>query len=119
MAPGTFLAVAEELLRYTVPPDAAATTTRVLALAGSQEQELILRSLPVVAAAFPRDQARVAPGVGHAWNGQSPELFAAAVRATVDGAPPPPGLLDLARPDAPDAPDDSAALEATDPAEAN
>ena len=32
---------------------------------------------------------------------------------------PPPGLLDLARPDAPDAPDDSAALEATDPAEAN
>ena len=32
---------------------------------------------------------------------------------------PPPGLLDLARPDAPDAPDDSAALEVTDAAEAN
>ena len=32
---------------------------------------------------------------------------------------PPPGLLDLARPDAPGEPDDSAALETTDPAEAN
>lgn len=94
MAPGTFLAVGEELLRYTVPSGAAASTTRVLAMAGSQEQVLIRRSLPLVAAAFPRGQARVAPGVGHAWNGQSPELFAAAVRALVDGAPLPPGLLE-------------------------
>lgn len=93
MAPGTFLAVGEELMGYRVPEGAARSTTRVLALAGSQEQPLILRSLAPVADAFPRGQARVAPGVGHAWNGQSPELFAAAVRAHIAGDPPPVGLL--------------------------
>ncbi|GAA2723303.1 alpha/beta fold hydrolase [Cellulomonas aerilata] len=93
MAPGTFLAVGEDLLTYTVPAVAATSTTRVLAMAGSQEQVLIRRSLPVVATAFPQGEARIAPGVGHAWNGQSPELFAAAVRATVNGAAPPPALL--------------------------
>jgi hypothetical protein len=93
MAPGTFLSVGEELMSYRVPEGAGSSTTRVLALAGSKEQELIRRSLPLLAGAFPHGQARVAPGVGHAWNGQSPELFAAAVRANVSGGTEIPGLL--------------------------
>lgn len=88
MAPGTFLSVGEELMTYRIPDDAARSTTRVLALAGSKEQPLILRSLGRIAEAFPQAEARVAPGGGHAWNGQHPELFAAAVEANIAGGAP-------------------------------
>lgn len=95
MAPGTFLTVGEELMTYTVPARAATSSTRVLALAGSQEQPLIRGSLSVISAAFPHAAARIAPDVGHAWNGQAPELFAAAVRAQITGTALPEGLLPL------------------------
>jgi pimeloyl-ACP methyl ester carboxylesterase len=90
-APGTFLAVGGELMDDTLPPAAGASTSRVLALAGGLEQSLILQSLARITA-IPHGQARTAPGVGHAWNGQEPELFAAGVRAQVSGAPLPDGL---------------------------
>ncbi len=93
MAPGTFLTVGEELTTYTVPARAATSGTRVLALAGSQEQPLIRGSLGVISAAFPHAAARIAPDVGHAWNGRAPELFAAAVRAQITGTALPEGLL--------------------------
>jgi pimeloyl-ACP methyl ester carboxylesterase len=92
MARGTFLAVGSELLEYALPSAAAVSSSRVLALAGGAEPPLILQSLPWIAAAFPLGAARVAPGVGHAWNGQAPELFAATVRAHVAGAALPEGL---------------------------
>lgn len=87
MSKGTFLAVGRELLTYTVPDGATASPSRVLALAGSTEQALILRSLPVIAGAFPHGRARVVPGAGHAWNGEQPDLFTATVRAHVNGDP--------------------------------
>jgi hypothetical protein len=58
----------------------------VLALAGEREQGLVVRSLGVVAGAFPQGEARIVPGVGHAWNGEDPDLFADVVRAQVAGA---------------------------------
>jgi pimeloyl-ACP methyl ester carboxylesterase len=92
MARGTFLAVGRELMEYSLPSGAAQSKSRVLVLCGGAEQPLIVRSLPRIAAAFPSGTARVAPGVGHAWSHQAPELFAAAVRAHVAGAPLPEGL---------------------------
>lgn len=85
MARGTFSAVGGELMDYSLPVTAGSSSSCVLAVAGGDEQPLILQSLPHIAAAFPRGTARVAPGVGHAWNGQAPELFAATVRAQVTG----------------------------------
>lgn len=85
MAPGTFLRVGEELLHYRGPAGAPGSPSRVLAVAGEQEQDLIVRSLTELAGAFPRGQARIAPGVGHAWNAAAPDLFAATVRAQVAG----------------------------------
>ncbi|NEM08002.1 alpha/beta fold hydrolase [Geodermatophilus normandii] len=85
MAPGTFTRVGAELVDYRVPEAAAVSDCRVLAVAGDREQELVRRSLPVVSAAFPRGEARVVPGVGHAWNGEQPALFADVVRAHVAG----------------------------------
>lgn len=96
MARGTFLAVGNELMEYCIASTADASTSRVLALAGREEQSLIVQSLPRIAAAFPNGAARIAPGVGHAWNGQAPELFAATVRAQIAGATLPEDLSPLA-----------------------
>jgi len=93
MSRGTFLRVGDELLTFRVPERAADSPCRVLAVAGAREQPLILRSLPVIAAGFRRGTARVAPGVGHGWSGEAPELFAEMVRATVHGTQLPTGLL--------------------------
>lgn len=92
MAQGTFLAVGAELMKYSVPATADRSSSRVLALAGCDEQPLILQSLPRIAAAFPHGVARMAPGGGHTWNGQAPELFAASVRSEVTSGPLPAGL---------------------------
>ena len=92
MAPGTFTRVGADLMDYRVPEAAATSSCRVLAVAGGREQELIRLSLAVVSAAFPRGGARVVPGVGHAWNGEQPALFAEVVRAHVTGTELPPAL---------------------------
>jgi pimeloyl-ACP methyl ester carboxylesterase len=83
MRPGTFRRVGSELMTFGVPPAAATSACRLLAVAGETEHELILRSLPKLADGFARGTARTAPGVGHAWVGQAPELFSAMVRAHV------------------------------------
>jgi pimeloyl-ACP methyl ester carboxylesterase len=92
MARGTIVAVGAELMEYSPPVAAAVSRSRVLAVAGGNEQALIVQSLPRIAAAFPLGAAWVANGLGHAWNGQAPELFAAMVRAHVAGGPLPDGL---------------------------
>ena len=96
MAPGTFLSVGGELMDYAVPAAAGRSTSRVLAVAGGQEQSLILQSLPRIAEAFVHGRACIAPGVGHAWNAQAPELFAAMVRAQVSDSALPAGLSPVA-----------------------
>ncbi|MET7336075.1 hypothetical protein [Nonomuraea sp. NPDC005650] len=54
-------------------------------MAGENEHDLTRRSLAAIATTFPRGRARLAPGVGHAWNGERPELFTAMIRAVVMG----------------------------------
>ena len=83
MRPGTFRRVGAELMTFGIPATAAASPCRLLAVAGADEHELILRSLPKLADGFARGAARTAPGVGHAWVGQALDLFAAMVRAHV------------------------------------
>jgi pimeloyl-ACP methyl ester carboxylesterase len=92
MRPGTFRRVGAELMTFGVPAAAATSPCRLLAVAGENEHELILRSLPKLADGFPRGTARTAPGVGHAWVGQAPELFSAMVRAHVADVALPGGL---------------------------
>ena len=96
MAPGTFLRVGAELMDHRLPEGARTSPSRVLAVAGEKEQELIRRSLPVIAAAFPEAHARLVPGVGHAWNGEEPALFADVVRAHVADHPLPEALVPVA-----------------------
>jgi pimeloyl-ACP methyl ester carboxylesterase len=83
MAPGTFRRVGAELMTFGIPTTAGTSPCRVLAVAGENENELILRSLPELAKGFDRGTARTAPKVGHAWVGEAPDLFAAMVLAHV------------------------------------
>jgi pimeloyl-ACP methyl ester carboxylesterase len=87
VAPGTHRRLGAELMRYRLPSAAAVSPSRVLAVAGGREHALILRSLAPIAAAFPRGEARVVPGLGHGWVGQDPQLFAAVVDAHIAAAP--------------------------------
>ena len=89
VAPGTHPRLGAELLEYRLPGVAAASPSRVLAVAGGREHALILRSLAPIAAAFACGAARIAPGLGHAWVAQDSRLFADMIYAHVTGAAPP------------------------------
>jgi hypothetical protein len=78
---------------YRVTQQARSSSSRLLAVAGEKEQALILRSLPELAAPFPRGQHRIVPAVGHAWNGEAPELFARVVTTHIGGKPLPDELV--------------------------
>lgn len=95
MAPGTFRRVGAELLGFRVPDGAASSSSRLLAVAGAEEHELIRRSVPLLADAFPQGSGRLVPGRGHAWVGEDPALFAQVLSTHVAGGRLP-DLLDRA-----------------------
>ncbi|WP_197093488.1 alpha/beta fold hydrolase [Nonomuraea sp. SBT364] len=80
-----FRLVNDEALRFRLPAQAAGSPCPVLAVAGENEHDLTRRSLADIAATFPRGEAYLAPGVGHAWNGEKPGLFTDMIRAWVTG----------------------------------
>jgi pimeloyl-ACP methyl ester carboxylesterase len=90
----TFIKVNDEAVKFRIPTGAEHSACSVLAVAGENEHDLVRRSLVQIALAFPEGQGRLVPGVGHAWNGQKPELFSAMVRSRVTGGPLPPELKD-------------------------
>jgi hypothetical protein len=92
MTSQAFRRVNSEAVDFRIADGARSSTCSVLAVAGALEHELITRSLPTIAAAFPAGKARIVAGVGHGWNGEKPDLFAAMVRARVLGSLLPPGL---------------------------
>ncbi|MGN9784632.1 alpha/beta fold hydrolase [Nonomuraea sp. ZG12] len=87
-----FRRVNEEALAFRLPSEAGTSRCPVLAVAGGNEHDLTKRSLPELAAGFPEGEARLVPGVGHAWNGENPDLFTAMIMARVMGTPLPAGL---------------------------
>jgi hypothetical protein len=65
-----------------------------LAVAGENGHDLTKRSQSVIATStFPNAQACLAPGVGHASNGENAELFSAVIRSRVTGASLPDELI--------------------------
>ncbi|MEV4178045.1 alpha/beta hydrolase [Nonomuraea sp. NPDC049709] len=80
-----FRRVSDEALGFRLAAQAADSPCPVLAVAGENEHDLTRRSLADIAAAFPHGEACLAPGVGHAWNGEKPGLFTDMIRARVTG----------------------------------
>jgi pimeloyl-ACP methyl ester carboxylesterase len=96
MARGTFARVGDEVTAFQVPAAAGSSPCRLLAVAGANENDMILRSLPALVEGFAQGEARIVPGVGHAWSGEAPELFTAMVRAHIARTPLP---AELSRPE--------------------
>ncbi|MFB9475224.1 alpha/beta fold hydrolase [Nonomuraea salmonea] len=79
-----FRKASNDAIDFRLPP--RTSPCRVLAVAGENEHDLTKRSLAEIAAAFPNGEARLAPGVGHAWSGENPDLFTAMIRAHLSGS---------------------------------
>lgn len=92
VARGTYARVGDEVTVFDVPATALSSPCRLLAVAGANENEMILRSLPILAAGFAQGDARLVPGVGHAWSGEAPDLFTATIRAHIADTDLPPNL---------------------------
>ena len=81
---------------FRLPSNVTSIRCPTLVVAGQREHPLIHQSLAAVVAAMSAAQARVAPGVGHGWNGETPDLFARTVRAWISDSPLPVELLPFA-----------------------
>jgi len=72
---------------YRVPPSLRGVDTPTLVVAGSREATIITDAVGVIAALLPHAEGRLAPGLGHGWNIEDPDLFTAMVRAWITGRP--------------------------------
>lgn len=61
-------------------------------MAGGGKTDIILQAVRDIAALLPNAEGRLAPGCGHGWNVEAPDLFNAMLRASLANAPLPAGL---------------------------
>jgi pimeloyl-ACP methyl ester carboxylesterase len=88
----TYRRIVEEVAACGLPPALSAVDVPTLVLAGGRETDSIRRAAAAVAAALPAGTGRIAPGVGHGWNVEAPDLFSATVRAWIEDSPLPAAL---------------------------
>lgn len=79
--------VFREGVRFHVPPSLRTVDTPTLVTAGSRESNIITQAVGAIAHMMPNAQGRLAPGLGHGWNVEAPDLFNAMVRAWITGRP--------------------------------
>ena len=92
----SFVAASHDASGFVMPANAADIRTPTLLIAGEHEHPLIRASMEQLRDVLPVSQARLVEGVGHAWNGERPELFSATVRAWCTRGEMPDRLVDLA-----------------------
>ncbi|MBZ0281801.1 MAG: alpha/beta hydrolase [Anaerolineae bacterium] len=82
----------EEAVDFYVPPTLKLVNNPTLITAGGSETNIITRTVDTIPKLMPNAQGRLAPGRGHGWNIEAPDLFTAMVRAWITGTPLPAGL---------------------------
>ncbi len=82
----------EEAVDFYVPPALNLVNNPTLITAGGSETNIITRTVDTIPKLMPNAQGRLAPGRGHGWNIEAPDLFTAMVRAWITGTPLPAGL---------------------------
>ncbi len=92
MSMHTYRRIAEEVVDFYVPPSLNQVTNPTLITAGGSESKIILQTVDTIPKIMPNAQGRLAPGQGHGWNVQAPDLFNAMVRAWITGLVLPTGL---------------------------
>ena len=76
-----------EAVQYRVPPALRQVAVPTLVTAGSRESEIIRHAVGTIVGMMPNAQGRLAPGLGHGWNVEAPDLFSTMVRAWLTGTP--------------------------------
>lgn len=79
--------IAEEAAEFHVPPSLRFVDTPTLVTAGGSESKIITEAVGTIAKLMPNAQGRLAPGLGHGWNVEDPDLFNAMLRAWITGTP--------------------------------
>jgi pimeloyl-ACP methyl ester carboxylesterase len=77
----------QEAVDFRAPLSLQDVDTPTLITAGSRESKIITQAVSTIAAMMPNAQGRLAPGLGHGWNVEAPDLFNAMVRAWITGTP--------------------------------
>lgn len=81
-----------EAAEYRVPPALGQVDVPTLVTAGGRESSIITQAVGAITGLMPHAQGRFAPGLGHGWNVEDPDLFNAMVRAWLTGTALPAGL---------------------------
>ncbi len=92
MSMNAYSRIWQEVVDFYVPPLLRLVNSPTLITAGGRESKIITQTVDVIQKIMPNAQGRLAPGVGHGWNVEAPELFNAMVRAWITGTPLPAGL---------------------------
>lgn len=87
--------IMKELDDFRAPADLSKTTIPLLVIVGQKEMGLNYRNARSALQIQPNAVGRIAPAVGHGWNGENPALFNAMVRAWLTDSPLPDELLPL------------------------
>lgn len=82
----------KEAVNFHVTPAIQRVDAPTMIVAGGKETDLIKQTVVKIANLMPHAEGRIAPGVGHGWNFEAPDLFSAMVRAWITGASLPAGL---------------------------
>jgi pimeloyl-ACP methyl ester carboxylesterase len=82
----------EEVVDFSVPSILRRVNTPTLITAGGTEAKIITQAVEVISSMMPNAQGRIAPGFGHGWNIEAPELFTTMVRAWISDDPLPKAL---------------------------
>lgn len=78
---------------FRLPPTLADVPVPALVMVGEKEMAISYRAARQVVAALPNAVGRVAPGVGHGWNNENPDLFNRSLRAWLTDKPLPEEFL--------------------------
>jgi pimeloyl-ACP methyl ester carboxylesterase len=79
--------ISEEAAHFYVPRSLRHVNTPTLITAGSRESKIITQAVRTIPNMMPNAQGRLAPGFGHGWNVEAPDLFNAMVRAWITDTP--------------------------------
>lgn len=77
----------KEAAQFRVSSSLRNVTTPTLVTAGGRESEIITQAVGTISTLMPNAQGRIAPGLGHGWAVEAPELFTAMVRAWITDTP--------------------------------
>jgi pimeloyl-ACP methyl ester carboxylesterase len=92
MSMDTYRRIYAEAAVFHVPQTLRTSITPTLITAGGRESKIILQAVSEISKLMPNGQGCLAPGLGHGWNLEAPDLFSTMTRAWMNSTPLPAGL---------------------------